>query len=81
LDKAILAKRVAVYEKAKQLNPLRWSGQTRNWAPITEVCLNPKKHNSETDEELSLDPPSPTISVMSEAAKQFSDIDWVGYAQ
>jgi len=78
LDKEILAKRVAVYEKAKQLNPLRWSGQTRNWAPITEVCLNPKKHNSETDEELSLDPASPTISVMSEAVKQFSDIDWVG---
>ena len=48
------------------------------WAPITEVCLNPKKHNSETDEELSLDPASPTISVMSEAVKQFSDIDWVG---
>ena len=46
LDKEILAKRVAVYEKAKQLNPLRWSGQTRNWAPITEVCLNPKKHNA-----------------------------------
>ena len=32
----------------------------------------------ETDEELSLDPASPTISVMSEAVKQFSDIDWVG---
>ena len=43
LDPAILAKRSAVYENAKQLNPLRWSGQTRNWSPITEVFLNPKK--------------------------------------
>ena len=42
-DQAILAKRSAVYENAKRLNPLRWSGQTRNWSPITEVFLNPKK--------------------------------------
>jgi putative transposase len=43
LDKAILDKRRAVYENAKRLNPLRWSGHTRNWSAITEVCLNPKK--------------------------------------
>lgn len=43
LDKTILAKRAAVYENAQRLNPLRWSGQTRNWSPITEVYLNPKK--------------------------------------
>ena len=42
-DPAILAKRSAVYEKAKELNPHRWSGKTRNWSPITEVFLNPKK--------------------------------------
>ena len=54
-DKAILAKRSAVYEKAKELNPLRWSGQTRNWSPITEVFLNPKKHKSEIQTECTID--------------------------
>jgi hypothetical protein len=47
-DKAILQKRSAVYENAKRLNPLRWSGQTRNWSPITEVHLNPKKETMKT---------------------------------
>jgi len=55
LDKAILTKRAAVYEKAKRLNPLRWSGPTRNWTPIAEVCLNPKKHQSQTHGELTSD--------------------------
>lgn len=52
LDKAILAKRAAVYEKAKRLNPLRWSGQMRNWSPITEVFLNPKKVTIKTPGEI-----------------------------
>ena len=60
-DKEIIDKRVKVYEKAKKLKQLRGKGQTRNWATITEVCLNRKKHNRETDEELYLDPPSKTI--------------------
>lgn len=47
MDKAILAKRNAVYEQAKRLHPLRWSRQTRNWSPITEVHLNPKKDTIE----------------------------------
>jgi putative transposase len=42
-DVEILKKRHAVYTFAKQSNPLRWSGQTRNWSRITEVHLNPKK--------------------------------------
>lgn len=46
LDKAILAKRSAVYENAKRLNPLRWSRHTRNWSAITEVHLNPPKQTS-----------------------------------
>jgi len=41
LDKAILAKRSAVYENARRLNPLRWSRHTRNWSVVTEVHLNP----------------------------------------
>jgi hypothetical protein len=48
LDKAILDKRRTVYEQAKRLNPLRWSRQTRNWSPITEVHLNPKKETVKT---------------------------------
>jgi putative transposase len=49
LDKEILAKRVEVYGQAKQLNPNRWSGDTRNWTPITEVHLNPNKQHQPTD--------------------------------
>lgn len=52
LDKAILQQRRVVYEKAKRLNPLRWSGPTRNWSPITEVYLNPKKPKIESKEKL-----------------------------
>jgi hypothetical protein len=55
LDSAILAKRAAVYEQAQRQHPLRWSGPTRNWSPITEVLLNPKKHKSETHGEFTND--------------------------
>lgn len=55
LDKAILQKRAAVYEKAKRLNPLRWSGPTRNWSPIAEVHLNPKKQTMKTKVEIAFD--------------------------
>jgi putative transposase len=44
-DPQILAKRHDVYRQAKAKNPLRWSQDTRNWDPITEVCLNPDKSN------------------------------------
>ena len=40
-DAAILADRKRLYEAAKQANPERWSGDTRNWTPINEVWLNP----------------------------------------
>ena len=52
LDKAILQKRSVVYENAKRQNPLRWSGHTRNWSPITEVHLNPKKETMKTKAEI-----------------------------
>lgn len=51
LDKAILANRVNVYTEAKQLNPSRWSGDTRNWQPITAVHLNPDKRHRTTNNE------------------------------
>jgi len=58
LDKAILQKRSAVYENAKRLHPLSWSGQTRNWSPITEVHLNPKKETMKTKVGIPIDPGS-----------------------
>jgi len=39
-DKEILEKRKAVYEAAKDKNPQRWSGEIRDWSPVTEVWLN-----------------------------------------
>jgi len=52
MDKAILDKRSAVYENAKRVNPLRWSRHTRNWSPIIEVHLNPKKETVKTQVEI-----------------------------
>ncbi len=31
LDQEILARRATLYERARQRNPLRWKGPTRNW--------------------------------------------------
>lgn len=42
-DQAILMKRAQIYEFAKQKNPYRWSGKTRNWAHVEEVLLNTKR--------------------------------------
>lgn len=42
-DVSILHKRHRVYQQAKANNPSRWSGQTRNWQVIGDVCLNPNK--------------------------------------
>ena len=43
LDGALLRKRAEVYEAAKAKRPERWSGNTRNWEPVTTVHLNPEK--------------------------------------
>ena len=42
-DAAILAARHQVYLRARQRNPRRWSGATRNWTPIGPVTLNPER--------------------------------------
>jgi transposase InsO family protein len=42
-DKAILAKRHDLYIQARELNPARWSGATRNWSPAGPVTLNPER--------------------------------------
>jgi len=44
-DQGLLKQRAAVYEAARQRNPQRWSGKTRNWDPVKEVWLNPPKEN------------------------------------
>jgi hypothetical protein len=41
-DKSLLAKRAALYEKARRKNPKRWSTQTRRWKRIERVELNPE---------------------------------------
>jgi len=51
-DIEILSRRHAVYENAKLAHPLRWSRQTRNWTPITEVRLNPGKEKKIDAEKL-----------------------------
>lgn len=40
-EKDILARRQRLYERARQTNPERWTGATRNWAPVQTVTLNP----------------------------------------
>jgi len=42
-DRDILQKRDKLYALAKSINPARWSGKTRDWAPVGAVTLNPEK--------------------------------------
>jgi putative transposase len=42
-DRDILAARHAVYLRARQEHPGRWSRHTRNWSPIGVVTLNPER--------------------------------------
>ena len=46
-DVAILARRHALYERARSRRPERWPRQTRNWTPIGLVVLNPEPTNRE----------------------------------
>ncbi|SDE45302.1 Transposase InsO and inactivated derivatives [Belnapia rosea] len=45
-DRPILAARHALYQQAREANPRRWSGPTRNWTPIGAVTLNPERDSS-----------------------------------
>jgi transposase InsO family protein len=42
-DRGLLRARHALYQAARASNPRRWTGQTRNWAPIGVVTLNPER--------------------------------------
>lgn len=48
-DKAILEQRKRVYKKAREKNPLRWSGKCRNWEPVGSVALNPERESGAAD--------------------------------
>jgi transposase InsO family protein len=49
VDTAILQRRKAVYEAAKNCHPNRWSKEIRNWNPITCVHLNPEKEQDKSN--------------------------------
>ena len=50
-DAQLLARRADVYEAAKRAKPERWQGRAvRNWAPITEVWLNPDRPQGQDNE-------------------------------
>jgi hypothetical protein len=42
-DGAVLAARHVVYQDARQRNPQRWSGSTRNWKPVGAVTVIPDR--------------------------------------
>ena len=39
-DASILMARDSLYKTNRELNPGRWSGHTRDWAPVGDVVLN-----------------------------------------
>jgi putative transposase len=42
-ENRILARRHALYERARRTKPERWSSSSRNWPPIGSVVLNPER--------------------------------------
>jgi len=40
-EQDVLARRDAVYKRARRMHPERWTRDTRNWSPIGHVSLNP----------------------------------------
>ncbi len=54
LDVELLKNRNKIYENAKQKNPIRWSGKTRNWDAIATVKLNPLKEKEKSNTNINL---------------------------
>lgn len=48
-EQRILAHRHALYQRARDANPERWSCGTRNWAPVGPVVLNPSRASTSAD--------------------------------
>lgn len=44
-DQKILARRHALYVRARRANPRRWTRHTRNWTPVATVTLNPERES------------------------------------
>jgi len=42
-EEAVLARRAQLYERARSLNPERWSQGTRKWTPLGMVVLHPER--------------------------------------
>ncbi len=42
-DRSVLSARHAIYQAARECDPQRWSGSTRNWTPVGVVTLNPER--------------------------------------
>jgi putative transposase len=36
---------LTLYQQARQANPKRWSGKTRDWSPVGAVTLNPERES------------------------------------
>jgi putative transposase len=58
-DHAILAARHALYTRAREANPARWSGSTRDWSPLGPVTLNPER-----DAVVTINSPAVDISLL-----------------
>lgn len=48
-EHAILARRRALYERARRANPERWTRAIRNWTPVGTVTLNPLPATAATE--------------------------------
>jgi putative transposase len=44
-DRPVLTARHELYQCARQANPRRWCGQTRDWTPVAAVTLNPERNS------------------------------------
>ncbi|MFB1512220.1 MAG: hypothetical protein AADX96_23345 [Thiocapsa sp. C3-sup] len=47
-DPSIPAQRHSVHQAARDKNPARWSGKTRNWESIEVVSLSPERKPERT---------------------------------
>ncbi len=57
-DRALLANRDTVFQRARLANPSRWSKQTRNWHFIDSVHLNPDRQKNKAPEKVPIKPQS-----------------------
>jgi putative transposase len=47
VELGVLARRTALYEQVRAVNPERWSRSTRDWSPVGVVLLNPEPSAAE----------------------------------